>query len=156
VRDVFLYGRPCVLERERSERLPNGLPRWAEIRAYPIQDIEGQVELVMTIGFDVTDKKYGFVDQQKYIDHLERRLKKLVSEKCRITSNESESRLPGLTGREVEVLSLMAEGFSNVEISRILSLSPHTVKSHVNHIFNKLGVNDRTEAAIAAARLKLI
>ena len=61
-----------------------------------------------------------------------------------------------LTGRESQVLRLIAGGLSNIEIAEVLSLSPHTVKSHVIHIFNKLGANDRTEAAIIAARLKLI
>ena len=43
-----------------------------------------------------------------------------------------------------------------IEISKIVSLSHHTVKSHVIHIFNKLSVNDRTEAATLVTRLKLI
>ena len=46
----------------------------------------------------------------------------------------------------------MAEGFTNNEISELLSISPHTVKSHVLHIFNKIGVNDRTLASVWAAR----
>ncbi|MCP3951656.1 MAG: hypothetical protein GY697_05475 [Desulfobacterales bacterium] len=57
-----------------------------------------------------------------------------------------------LTDREIEVLRLMAEGATNTEIAVILSISPHTVKSHVVHIFNKLGVNDRTQAAVWATR----
>lgn len=61
-----------------------------------------------------------------------------------------------LTGREVQVLRLMAEGLTNTEISHMLSISSHTVKSHVVHIFNKLGVNDRTQAAVWAAKNKLL
>ena len=57
-----------------------------------------------------------------------------------------------LTDREIEVLRLVAEGATNTEIAVILSISPHTVKSHVIHIFNKLGVNDRTQAAVWATR----
>ena len=57
-----------------------------------------------------------------------------------------------LTEREVEVLRLVAAGSTNLEISDILCISPHTVKSHVVHIFNKLGVKDRTEAAVWAVR----
>ena len=68
----------------------------------------------------------------------------------------AEKILAPLTGRESQVLRLIAGGLSNIEIAEVLSLSPHTVKSHVIHIFNKLGANDRTEAAIIAARLKLI
>jgi DNA-binding CsgD family transcriptional regulator/ArsR family metal-binding transcriptional regulator len=57
-----------------------------------------------------------------------------------------------LSEREVEVLRLVAAGSTNPEISDILCISPHTVKSHVVHILNKLGVNDRTEAAVWAVR----
>ncbi|MBI9076044.1 MAG: hypothetical protein JEZ02_11595 [Desulfatibacillum sp.] len=61
-----------------------------------------------------------------------------------------------LTTREIEVLRLLAEGFTNGEISGMLTISPHTVKSHVIHIFNKLGVNDRTQAAVWAAKNNLV
>ncbi|MBI5594382.1 MAG: hypothetical protein HY881_28370 [Deltaproteobacteria bacterium] len=61
-----------------------------------------------------------------------------------------------LTGREIQVLRLVAEGATNTAISTLLSISPHTVKSHLIHIFNKLGVNDRTQAAVWAARSRLI
>jgi DNA-binding CsgD family transcriptional regulator/ArsR family metal-binding transcriptional regulator len=63
---------------------------------------------------------------------------------------------PPLTHREKEVLRLLAGGETNNAISEILSISPHTVKSHVIHIFNKLGVNDRTQAAVLAAKNDLI
>ena len=61
-----------------------------------------------------------------------------------------------LTGREIEVLRLLAEGFTNTEIAGLLSISQHTVKSHVTHIFNKIGVNDRTQAAVWAVRSNLL
>jgi DNA-binding CsgD family transcriptional regulator/ArsR family metal-binding transcriptional regulator len=61
-----------------------------------------------------------------------------------------------LTPREVTVLTLIAEGATNVEISNELHISPHTVKSHVIHIFNKLGVFDRTQAAVWATRHNLV
>jgi ArsR family metal-binding transcriptional regulator/DNA-binding CsgD family transcriptional regulator len=57
-----------------------------------------------------------------------------------------------LSDREIQVLRLVAAGSTNLEISAILCISPHTVKSHVVHILNKLGVNDRTEAAVWAVR----
>ncbi|MGW9629921.1 response regulator [Agromyces sp. NPDC055520] len=56
-----------------------------------------------------------------------------------------------LTVREAEVLSLVAEGRTNREIGRALYLSEATVKSHLVHIFTKLGVGSRT-AAVARAR----
>lgn len=55
-----------------------------------------------------------------------------------------------LTEREREVLALLACGASNREIARELYLSVDTVKTHVRHLFRKLGVGNRTQAALAA------
>ncbi|HSP75714.1 MAG TPA: response regulator transcription factor [Cryobacterium sp.] len=56
-----------------------------------------------------------------------------------------------LSARELEVLTLVAEGRSNTDVARHLHLSETTVKSHLAHIYPKLGVSSRT-AAVAAAR----
>lgn len=61
-----------------------------------------------------------------------------------------------LTEREIDVLRLLAKGFSNPEIARLLSISPHTVKTHVTHIYDKLGVNDRAQAAVWATNHDVI
>jgi DNA-binding NarL/FixJ family response regulator len=57
-----------------------------------------------------------------------------------------------LTSREVEVLRLIAHGFSNADIADRLHLSEGTVRNHVSAIFSKLKVSDRTQAAIIAIR----
>lgn len=57
---------------------------------------------------------------------------------------------PILSEREDEVLQLLSTGMSNQELAKALSLSEHTIKNHVFHIFNKLGVSNRTEAVIYA------
>jgi len=62
----------------------------------------------------------------------------------------------GLTAREVEVLKLLAEGLTNQEIANRLIVSPTTVKTHVQNILQKLGVSDRTQAAVYAVRCGLI
>ncbi len=64
--------------------------------------------------------------------------------------------LPQLTGREKDVLSQLARGFSFSEISGILSISPHTVASHIKHIYRKLAVHSRSEAVYEALQLGLI
>ncbi|MFN6487384.1 MULTISPECIES: response regulator [unclassified Nostoc] len=63
---------------------------------------------------------------------------------------------PELSGRELEVLRLMAQGMSNQEIGTVLSIGESTVKSHVNRIFSKLGVSDRTQAVIVAVKRGLV
>lgn len=61
-----------------------------------------------------------------------------------------------LTVREREVLRLLAQGQTNREIARNLIVSAGTVKTHVEHIIAKLGVSDRTQAAVRALELGLI
>jgi DNA-binding NarL/FixJ family response regulator len=60
--------------------------------------------------------------------------------------------LDALTGREREVLAELAKGRSNREISRALHVSEKTVKAHVSSVLAKLGVQDRTQAALLAVR----
>jgi DNA-binding NarL/FixJ family response regulator len=57
---------------------------------------------------------------------------------------------PELTGREREILDLIARGENNAEIAQRLVLSPHTVRNHISNIFSKLQVADRAEAIIRA------
>lgn len=61
-----------------------------------------------------------------------------------------------LTGRELEVLELVARGASNREVGRTLHVSEATVKTHLLHVFAKLGVNDRTAAVTTALERGLI
>jgi DNA-binding CsgD family transcriptional regulator len=57
-----------------------------------------------------------------------------------------------LTPREVEVLQTIASGMTNAEAARRLDLSVHAIKFHLAAIYRRLGVNNRTEAAVAYLR----
>jgi two-component system, NarL family, response regulator LiaR len=62
---------------------------------------------------------------------------------------------PELTPRERQVLELIGRGFANKRIALELRISEKTVKTHVGHVLAKLGVSDRTQAALYAARIGL-
>lgn len=59
----------------------------------------------------------------------------------------------GLTRRETDVLQWVAKGKTNAEIGIILGMSPRTAQKHLEHIFEKLGVERRTAAAVRALAL---
>jgi len=76
-----------------------------------------------------------------------------------VAARESEGRAAdpfGLSLREVEVLQLVALGWTNQEIATELFLSPRTVHHHVSHIFGKMNVSSRTEAASVAMQRGLV
>lgn len=73
-----------------------------------------------------------------------------------IEKSADEVRIDALTRRESEVLKLLAVGMYNKEVAERLDISERTVKNHVSNIFKKLGVTDRTQAAVFAIRNNLI
>ena len=63
---------------------------------------------------------------------------------------------PSLSDREIEIVRLVAKGFSNDEMAERLHLSPETIKAHLRHIYEKLGVESRVEAVTEAMRTGLV
>ncbi len=61
-----------------------------------------------------------------------------------------------LTAREAQILKLMTEGYSNMEIAQILVISINTTKAHVANILQKLEVDDRLQAALKALKYKIV
>lgn len=67
-----------------------------------------------------------------------------------VLADRAEQRSADLSDRETEVLGLVAEGLPNKLIARRLEISEKTVKAHLTHVFERIGVSDRTQAALWA------
>jgi DNA-binding NarL/FixJ family response regulator len=84
---------------------------------------------------------------------------KVVAEFARLSSSPSSSAQPlidPLSERELEIVHLLSQGASNKEIAECLVITVGTVKNHVTNILGKLGVRDRTQAALKAKELGII
>ena len=81
--------------------------------------------------------------------------REVVSDEIR-HSLDNFSSMPEMSPRKIEILNLVAKGFSNKEIAEIIGVSPVTVKDHVAKIFQSIGASTRTEAATIAVNLGLI
>ena len=106
---------------------------------YEIKDVEPQ-KLIATITKVLNNEKIIHPKAKNVIDAMH--------EKPHFNNK--------LSKREIEVLKEMVKGKTNKDIAKSLFVSEKTVKTHVSHIFNKLQVSDRTQAAIYAIENKLI
>jgi DNA-binding NarL/FixJ family response regulator len=79
-----------------------------------------------------------------------------VSTRATNANVEDVSAVPPLTNRERQVLGLLADGLGNKQIAARLGISTNTVKTHLELLFDKLGVSSRTEAVATAARRGLL
>ncbi|MFZ5452092.1 MAG: LuxR C-terminal-related transcriptional regulator [Thermodesulfobacteriota bacterium] len=148
----------AALSQERTEAdCCPGLARpMARQAVYPVVDKQGNLQSTVTINIQGGKNRDSLGGKQKRIDLTERKLTHLGRAE-ETGEGARENAAPGLlTARELEVLRLLSQGATNLEISGHLHISPHTVKSHVIHIFNKLGVDDRTQAAVWATRHNLV
>ena len=82
--------------------------------------------------------------------------KRVMERLAQLSTREEEREVEGLSGREKQVLALVARGSTNKEIGEILVISEHTARNHVSHILDKLGLTRRSEAAVFAAEHGLL
>lgn len=150
---VFRTGKTQIVERWFE--FPGKEKVWGEVHYYPIRGNDGDTAATIIFGFDVTDRKNREEVLKNYSKYLSGKLDNNKS--TRITSDDGEISITvKLSSRETEILRLLTEGYTNVQIGTLLSISSNTVKTHVNSIFNKMGVNDRTQAAVVAIRQKMV
>jgi len=153
--EAVSQGRTQV--RETWMDVPGAGKRWGEVQAYPVRDHEKKVSAVIVIVFETTASKQALQQQKSYTELLEQQLRRKENGPGSVSLKNGDVTLSvKLSRREADVLRLVTEGYTNVQIAEVLNISAHTVKSHVNSLFNKLGVNDRTQAAVLAARNHLI
>lgn len=117
--------------------------------AYCAKDIlpEKLVEIVRS----VADGNYVVHNKTLDADGLDRWMIEQTEQAIRPYSDPGDPFHP-LSGREMEVLENVTKGMSNKEIASLLGISHQTVKNHVTAILRKLGVDDRTQAAVFALR----
>jgi PAS domain S-box-containing protein len=150
---------------QKFKEFPDGVRKYGEVSAFPIFGPQKKVEATLVMVIDITDKivvdmncTYQTIAQ--LMPSLQGFLPKLpdplVGKRTDKKDRKPRAANSSLTSRETQVLRLLAKGHSNPQIATRLAISPHTVKSHVINIFNKLGVNDRTQAAVAATRQRLV
>jgi PAS domain S-box-containing protein len=153
--EAIASGRTQVVEMGMD--VPGSGRRWGEVHAYPVRDQNKNVSAVIIIVFETTAARQAMQKQRSYTELLEKQLHSREDGPGKVKQKNGDALLsPKLTARETDVLRLVTEGYTNVQIAEVLDISAHTVKSHVNSLFNKLGVNDRTQAAVLAARNHLV
>ncbi|MCP3900669.1 MAG: response regulator transcription factor [Desulfobacteraceae bacterium] len=144
----------------RQQTIPGRCPHISlpmqEKAIFPIHDNNGNLLSTITLDIDntknVSDNVSDLDSAKQYIKNLEKKIQQLSNTKSDQRDNANKQLPTPLSQREIQVLQMLACGTTNVEIAQSLNISPHTVKSHINHIFNKLGVNSRTQASVWATQ----
>ncbi len=127
-----------------------------EMALFPVFDAQGRLIRTIALEIDSSALRESIHQKETQIQTLRSRLESFEQEQTR-QIQDTNQRLPDpLSRREIQVLQMLAGGFTNRQISNRLHISEHTVKSHVVHIFNKIGVNDRTQASVWAVSHRLL
>jgi len=117
--------------------------QWLEYR-YAVRALSSEVYIgAVAVGFTALGLWAGY--------RLTSRGPKTAFEK-----NDRAIAVLGISGRELDVLELLAQGSSNKEIADRLCVSPHTVKTHLGHLYDKLDVARRTQAVQKARELRIL
>jgi DNA-binding NarL/FixJ family response regulator len=150
--DVVVVGSrlPDGTGADLTARVRAALPRLAVV-ALGVTDDEGERTAALAAGASI------FVWKGQHVEALLDAIRLAATGSLPPAGASPPRRTgPDLTGREREVLGLLAEGLSTEEIVVHLVLSPHTVRNHIRSVLAKLGAHSRLEAVAVAARAGLI
>src|ERR1700736_2437984 len=147
-----VYGWECPL------RPPGGLQDiWVVVSAVPLRDLSGEVSGAVDIVSETSHQRRlesdlgSCLDEQRRlvarVAELDQQLAEMRARDTRVDSSPAIT----LSPREHEILELVGQGRTNREIAAELGVSMRTVKTHLEHLFRKLGVTHRTQAATWAA-----
>ena len=163
---LTLCQRYCrlAIQADKGDILPNkdvyahtrsGEGRWLNVTTfmYPVGD-KAMDRVIVHLFRDVTKKK----DHQRFVDRVLAASEQLQKDDTvRVISvAPTEPQINGLTAREREVLTLLAQGQGTDEVAGTLIVSPATVRNHVQNILNKMGVHSRLEAVAYAYQQGLL
>jgi PAS domain S-box-containing protein len=164
-RSVLRFGRER--EAELSWPTPSG-DRDYQMRFVPELGAKGQVESLLVVARDVTDRKRLHDERAALYDELlerDHRLRELIGD-LRVEHREERAQDRRLaeatfiesqmTAREVEILGMVVAGLTNQQIATRLHLSAGTVRNRLGHLFPKLDVVNRAQAAARAVELGLV
>jgi PAS domain S-box-containing protein len=131
-----------------------GEVRWINLSTLTFPANGDESKVLLHLFRDVTRRKKS----EQLISHMLKAAKDLQNgdsppASARIANGQP---IADLTNREIEVLSLLAQGFSTDDIARSLSISPSTTRNHIRNILQKLQVHSRLEAVVQAYKQGLI
>ncbi len=152
---------PVVVNARRGRPTPDydvlcptadGTEKWLNVSILVFKR-PGQETVVIHFCRDVTERRR--------LEEFARQAAALLRETTRGTALPPGAEVPAgpppqLSSRETEVLRLLACGLTTRQMAEALSLSPTTVRNHVNRVLTKLGVNSRLQAVVYASQLRLI
>lgn len=156
-------GLPRMDGIEATKKIKQALPE-TRIVMLTSHTAETEVIAALSSGADAycikgasIDRLYAAIEAASDgATYLDPQVAKSVINHLQPPAPQNDLKNPNLSPREFEVLQLMVEGKTNVQIAEELYLSPNTIKTHVRGIMNKLSVDDRVQAAVTALRSGLV